>query len=79
LRRYALSLLKKLRMRAKVEFEDVSDAFKVVASVAPSEGDAADPDADERGLSHFAFLPMDPRWPGLGLRGVVGLCTLESS
>ena len=72
----ALSLLKKLRMRAKVTFEDVSDDFKVVATAMDDDASGAgggdrSPDDDERGLTYFSFLPLDPRWPGLGLRGVV--------
>jgi len=64
----ALDLLKKLRLRAQVSLDDVSDDFKVVAAVFPSEAEADD---DATGLSSFSFLPLDPRWVGLGLRGIV--------
>ena len=66
----ALALLMKLRLRAAVTLDDVGDDHAVVVA-------AAEDDREEggRGTSvlpaRFQFLPVDPRWVGLGRRGVL--------
>ena len=73
----AVSLLRRLRLRSAVTLDDVGDEFKVAAAVPWYNADI-NPDADSRGLSNFAFLPPDPRWTGLGLRGVVPAALLAA-
>jgi hypothetical protein len=65
----AVGLIKKLRMRAKVTLNDVSNEYGVLATSTPL-GDTTD--HRTAGVLHEALLrfPADPRWAGLGLRGV---------
>ena len=65
----ALALLMKLRLRAAVTLDDVGDDHAVVVA-------AAEDDREEGGRggvlpARFQFLPVDPRWVGLGRRGVL--------
>ena len=65
----AVALLMKLRLRAAVTLDDVGDDHAVVVA-------AAEDDREEGGRggvlpARFQFLPVDPRWVGLGRRGVL--------
>ena len=66
-----MGLLKKLRMRAKVTLNDVGADYGVLAAAAPP-GDTTGHPGGTAGALHPALLrfPADPRWAGLGLRGV---------
>jgi folate-binding protein YgfZ len=69
----AVSLLRKMRLRARVTLDDAGDDLAVVATVADhdDDDDEAGTEADPHPLGALAFLPPDPRLHILGLRGIL--------
>ena len=68
----AVSLLRKMRLRARVTLDDAGDDLAVVATAADhDDDDEAETEADQHSLGALAFLPPDPRMHTRGLRGIL--------